>query len=136
LILPYDDKAHREPVIGLWRDVFGYTTARNDPALSLSKKLETGDGLLFVAVEENHVIGTIMAGYDGHRGWLYALAVRSESRGRGIGAALVRRAESELAALGCLKINLQVVAKNGGVTGFYESLGYKVEPRISMGKSI
>jgi ribosomal protein S18 acetylase RimI-like enzyme len=80
------------------------------------------------------VIGSVMAGYDGHRGWLYRVAVAHAHRHRGIGAALIHEAEKRLWALGCVKINLQVVGTNAGVTAFYQSLGYAVEDRISMGK--
>jgi ribosomal protein S18 acetylase RimI-like enzyme len=82
------------------------------------------------------VAGTIMAGYDGHRGWLYSLAVAPEHRRRGIGSALVRHAEQELRKRGCLKINLQILEANAAVAAFYEALGYAVEPRVSLGKRL
>ena len=77
-----------------------------------------------------------MAGYDGHRGWLYAIAVLSGHRARGIGARLVREAEQRLHELGCRKINLQVRSTNAEVVSFYEAVGYFVEDRISMGKRV
>ena len=96
-----------------------------------------GDDLLFVAQSnQEKVVGTIMAGYDGHRGWLYSLAVSDPWRGRGIGSALVDLAETELFGRGCLKINLQILEENREVEGFYQKLGYVTEPRISMGKTI
>ena len=79
-------------------------------------------------------MGTAMAGFDGHRGWLYAIAVHPEFRHRGIGRDLVHHAEQALEALGCLKVNLQIVSSNQATSEFYEKLGYQVEPRISMGK--
>ena len=82
------------------------------------------------------MIGTILAGYDGHRGWLYSVAVHRDYRRQGLGASLVRYAEQALTALGCMKINLQITGGNDAVVGFYEALGYGVEPRISMGKKI
>ncbi|WP_442890149.1 GNAT family acetyltransferase [Congregicoccus parvus] len=127
---------HREEVCTLWREVFGYTEARNAPELSIDKKTAWGDGLFWVALESGRVIGTIMAGYDGHRGWIYSLAVRPETRHRGVGSALLRHAEARLAALGCLKVNLQLVASNGATVAFYESLGYRVEARVSMGRTL
>ncbi len=131
----YDDTQHRAAVIALWRDVFNYPTAHNRPELALARKLAVDD-LLFVAVAEGTVVGTTMAGYDGHRGWLYSVAVHPAWQKRGLGAALVRHAEAALTALGCMKINLQITAGNDAVAGFYERLGYAVEPRISMGKVI
>ena len=82
------------------------------------------------------MIGTVMGGYDGHRGWIYSLAVDERERHRGIGTALVENIEESLKALGCLKVNLQVVGSNSIVVDFYEKLGFAVEDRISMGKRL
>lgn len=125
----------RDAVVALWNQVFGYPEARNDPARVISDKLAR-DELLFVAVDGQHVIGTLMVGYDGHRGWLYRAAVAESARRQGVGRELVRRAEAELAALGCAKINLQLHAHNEAGTRFWQALGYVVEPRISMGKDV
>lgn len=89
---------------------------------------------MFVADEDGQVAGTIMGGHDGHRGWMYSPAVAPRFRRRGLGRQLVRHLEQRLAEMGCLNINLQVLATNAAVVGFYEKLGYAVEPRISMGK--
>ena len=94
------------------------------------------DGLFFVAMRQDRVAGSILAGYDGHRGWLYSVAVHPSHRLVGIGSALVRHAELALVERGCMKINLQIVAGNEAVTAFYKALGYAVEDRISMGKRI
>jgi len=133
-IQPYDDGKQREEVIVLWKTVFGYEAPHNDPSLVIDRKLAVKDGLMFVALSGEEVVGTITAGYDGHRGWLYSLAVSPEHRRRGIGSALVIHAEESLLARGCLKINLQILESNSQVVAFYETLGYRVEPRVSMGK--
>ena len=133
-IRQYKDTTDRTQVIALWRNVFGYETAHNEPNLAISKKIATQDGLLFVAVDNNNIMGTIMAGYDGHRGWLYSVAVHPSKRLSGLGSMLVHHAEKALANLGCLKINLQLLATNEATAAFYKSLGYSVEPRVSMGK--
>lgn len=133
-IIDYDDTAHRRQVIDLWQAVLGYKDAHNDPQRSIDKKQAVHDGLFFVAWDAGTVVGTIMAGYDGHRGWLYSVAVRPSHRHQGIGADLVRHAERALSMRGCVKINLMIVAGNEAVTGFYQTLGYQVEPRIAMGK--
>jgi ribosomal protein S18 acetylase RimI-like enzyme len=133
-IRQYEDTTDRTQVIALWRNVFGYETAHNEPNLAISKKIAAQDGLLFVAVDNNNIIGTIMAGYDGHRGWLYSVAVHPSKRLSGLGSMLVHHAEKALANLGCLKINLQLLATNEATAAFYKSLGYSVEPRVSMGK--
>lgn len=135
-ILPYQDPSHRQQVIDLWTLAFGYATAHNAPALSIGKKLAVDDGLFFVAVVGDKVVGTTLAGYDGHRGWLYSVTVHPEYRGAGIGTRLVRHAEEALTRLGCVKINLQILEANRAVTAFYRSLGYAVEERISMGRKI
>ena len=135
-ITSYSDSAHRSQVLELWETVFAYEEAHNRPGLAIDKKLAVNDQLFFVAIVEDEVIGTLLAGYDGHRGWLYSVAVHPSHRNKGIGAALIGHAEQALTARGCLKINLQIGAGNEGVSGFYESLGYAVEPRVSMGKRI
>jgi ribosomal protein S18 acetylase RimI-like enzyme len=92
--------------------------------------------LFLVAVEDDSVIGTVMGGYDGHRGWIYSMAVDESQRHRGVGSVLMDEIEKALRALGCLKLNLQVVPLNSGVVQFYERLGFSVEDRICMGKRL
>lgn len=135
-IRQYEDSTDRAQVIELWRTVFGYETAHNEPSLAISKKVATNDGMFFVATEGLNIIGTVMAGYDGHRGWLYAVAIHPEQRRSGLGSRLVRFAEVALSGVGCMKINLQLLATNEATAAFYKSLGYSVEPRVSMGKVV
>lgn len=135
-LVHYADGPHRQQVIQLWETVFGYEAAHNIPSLAIDKKLAMQDGLFFVALVDGAVVGTVLAGYDGHRGWLYSVAVHPSQRKKGLGAALVRLAEQALIARGCMKINLQVVSGNEAVTAFYASLGYAVEKRVSMGKTV
>jgi ribosomal protein S18 acetylase RimI-like enzyme len=132
----YSNDTHRAEVIRLWRDVFGYAAAHSDPGLTIDKKLAVADGMFFVALNQGCVVGTVLAGYDGHRGWLYSLAIHPMHRQQGLGKALVAHAEETLANKGCMKVNLQIMGGNEAVTAFYESLGFTVEPRISMGKRI
>ncbi|WP_047815371.1 GNAT family acetyltransferase [Rhodopirellula islandica] len=124
----------RDAVVDLWLTVFPRSTGHNDPGTSIDRKMAADDGLFFVATDEENVAGTVMAGYDGHRGWLYSVAVSPAFRRRGVGTRLIRHAESELARRGCPKVNLQVIADNSEVVAFYRSLGFQVEERISMGK--
>ena len=135
-ITPFVDAAHRTQVIALWETVFGYDTAHNRPAVVIDKKVAMDDQLFFVAVADNTVVGTIMAGYDGHRGWIYSLAVAPAHRRRGIGSRLLCHAEDALTRKGCVKINLQILEGNESVAAFYSSLGYSMEKRVSMGKKI
>ena len=130
----YQNDIHRPQVIQLWRDVLGYESGHNAPALVIDKKLAVRDGLFFVALDADAVVGTVLAGYDGHRGWLYSVAVHPAHQHQGIGSALVRHAEQALAERGCMKINLQIVEGNESVVAFYAALGYGVEKRVSMGR--
>ena len=132
-ITPYQDASHRCQVIALWETVFGYEAKHNKPSLVIDKKRES-DELFFVAVDGKAVVGTIMCGYDGHRGWIYSLAVAPSHRRQGIASRLVSHAEHALGRRGCMKINLQIMEGNESVAAFYSSLGYCVEKRVSMGK--
>jgi ribosomal protein S18 acetylase RimI-like enzyme len=129
-------ESDEQAVIDLWRAVSLSSAPHNDPATSLHKKLAVDRDLLLVAEVGGAVIGTVIGGYDGHRGWVYAVAVHSDHRRRGAGSALMRRIEAALAERGCLKVNLQVVASNLGAVAFYEKIGYSVEERVSMGKRL
>jgi len=135
-IIEYSDDQHRQQVIQLWESVFGYEAAHNAPSVAIDKKLAVRDELFFLADVDGTVVGTVLAGYDGHRGWLYSVAVHPAHRKQGFGAALVRFAEQALTERGCMKINLQMVSGNEGVAAFYESLGYAIEKRVSMGKMV
>jgi|SRR6476619_1394753 ribosomal protein S18 acetylase RimI-like enzyme len=133
LIRPYQD-ADESAVIALWNEVLPDSAPHNDPATAIRKKLAVERDLFFVAVVDETIVGTVMGGYDGHRGWVYAVAVSPRHRRQGIGTVLIRHLEVALVARGCLKINLQVRRSNTGVIPFYESLGYAVEEIVSMGK--
>lgn len=130
------NEADEASVVELWSAVFANPAPRNAPRFVIETKLAAQRELFFVAVADGTVVGTAMGGYDGHRGWLYTVAVRPDAQRRGIGSALVRRVEAALAALGCPKVNLQVLTTNAAVVAFYERLGFAVEERISMGKEI
>ena len=125
-----------DAVVALWREAFPSMSGHNDPVRDIHRKVAVQGDWFFVATVADEVVGTAMAGYDGHRGWVYRVAVRQSRRGQGIGATLMRRVEAVLTAAGCPKLNLQVQASNSEVVGFYESLGYRVEERVSMGKRL
>ncbi len=129
-------EADRASVVELWGIAFPNPVPHNIPDVSITRKLRFQPELFFVGLVDDVVVATTMAGYDGHRGWLYSVAVHPEHRRRGIATAIVHYAEDALGTMGCPKVNLQVVAGNEEVVGFYESLGYATEARISMGKRI
>ncbi|HET6437947.1 MAG TPA: GNAT family acetyltransferase [Anaeromyxobacter sp.] len=132
--------ADAEAVLGLWRLVFPEygdpAHPQRDAAESIGRKLAFGDGLFFLAERGRRVVGTAMAGYDGHRGWLYSVGVHPEARRGGVGRGLVEEAERALAALGCPKVNLHVFASNGAGQEFWRRLGYRTDPVVAMGKRL
>ncbi len=132
-IRPYketDEKA----VIALWQEAFPDSPSWNDPAEDIRRKLAIQRELFIVAEIDANIVGTAMAGFDGHRGWVYYVAVNPEYRNQGIGRALMHYVEESLARIGCTKLNLQVRTPNNEVIEFYKRLGYTVENRVSMGK--
>ena len=121
-------------VAALWTEAFPGNSPWNIPEDDIKRKLKIQREMFLVAEIKGAIVGTAMAGYDGHRGWVYYVAVAEKYRRRGIGKALMRRVEKELAKLGCPKLNLQVRSSNKEVVDFYLSLGYRIEDRVSMGK--
>lgn len=120
----------------LWAEAFPDDPPANAPALMIHSKLRVQPELLLVCSINKRLIGAIIAGFDGVRGWLYHLAVTADWQRHGVGTQLVRAAEVRLAELGCKKVNLQVRSTNSAVVAFYARLGYQVEERVSMGRRL
>jgi ribosomal protein S18 acetylase RimI-like enzyme len=133
-IRPLTD-ADVEPVVALWEEV-GLVRPWNDPRTDIRRARAVWPDLLLVAVDRGDLVGTVMAGYDGHRGWLYYLATAPHRRGEGIGRRLVGEAESRLIALGCPKVMLMVRAGNDPVLEFYDALDYVRETSLLTGKRL
>ena len=127
---------HFDGVAALWQEAFPNPQPWNAPDVTIQAKLATQPELFLLAIDRGQIIGSVLAGYDGHRGWLYTVAVLKTHQRQGVGSALVREAESLLHKLGCVKINLQIQSTNASVTEFYRRLGYEVEKRVSMGKRL
>src|SRR5262245_59909828 len=87
IVRPFQESDQTD-VIGLWETVFAYSAPHNSPLEIIKHKLAVQRELFFVAVLDGRVVGTVMGGYDGHRGWVYSLAVSPEFRRRGIGATI------------------------------------------------
>lgn len=134
MIRPFRKK-DAEGVVAIWRAT-GLLRPWNDPYQDISHKQAMDDGLFLVAEEDDSVVGTVMAGYDGHRGWIYYLTVDPGLRGNGIGKALMGEAEGRLAERGCPKVNLQIRTGNQDVIAFYRHLGYQVDDVVSVGKRL
>ena len=135
LVLRTFEPGDADAVVRLWR-LCDLVVPSNDPHRDIDRKLTHQRDLFLVAVDEGEVIGSIMAGYDGHRGWLNYLAVDPRRRREGAGRALVEEAERRLRALGCPKINLQIRTSNRDVASFYRALGFSLDDVISMGKRL
>lgn len=128
-------EADEPAVIRLW-DRCGLIRPWNDPHKDIARKLGVRRDLFLVAVDAGTIVGTVMVGYDGHRGWINYLAVEPADQKRGLGRALMAAAETLLLREGCPKVNLQIRAGNEGVVAFYRRLGYDVEEMVSMGKRL
>lgn len=122
-------------VVALWK-ACGLTRPWNDPLRDISFARHSATSMVLVRERDGHIIATVMAGHDGHRGMLYYVAVDPALRRQGLGKAAVRAAEDWLAARGVWKVNLLVRAENAAVKGFYEALGYEVNPAMCMARKI
>ncbi len=126
---------YEDAVVDLWRKC-DLIVPQNDPVEDIRKKLDFQPELFFVALLNDKVIGSVMVGYEGHRGWLNYLAVLPDHQKRGYGRKLVEKAIDELRKLGCLKVNLQVRGRNISAVDFYKHLGFKEDDVVSLGKRL
>ena len=127
--------ADEAAVITLWEQC-GLTRPWNDPRKDIRRKLALDPDRFLVCLIDQEIVGTIMVGYEGHRGWVNYLAVAPNRRGQGYGRALMEEAERRLLRSGCPKINLQVRTTNQSAIAFYQRLGYAIDEVVSMGKRL
>lgn len=116
-------EAHYDGAIALWHEV-GLTRPWNDPQSELRRAMEADSSTVLALVDGGVLLGTAMVGHDGHRGWVYYLAVVPEAQGRGLGRLLMRACENWVCARNIPKLNLMVRCDNAAVRTFYEKLGY------------
>jgi ribosomal protein S18 acetylase RimI-like enzyme len=128
---PGDESA----VVALW-DECGLTRPWNDPRKDIARKLAVQPELFLVGLIDAGLMASLMAGYEGHRGWMNYLAVAPRFRGRGLARLLVAEVERLLLERGCPKVNLQVRATNLEAVAFYRRLGYAQDESISLGKRL
>lgn len=122
--------------IALWQAA-GLVQLWNDPGADIAAALNCPTATILAAHDEAGTLtGTVMAGYDGHRGWLYYVASDPARRGQGIGAALMKTAEDWLAEQGARVIRLMVRAENEQVAAFYDGLGYERGDFLVFGKRL
>ena len=123
---------YQKALIELWRKC-NLLVPQNDPTEDIQKKLEFQPDLFLIALLDGKLIGSVMVGYEGHRGWLNYLAVLPDYQKRGYGRRLVEKAIMELEKLGCLKLNVQIRESNISAVRFYKRLGFKEDHVVSFG---
>jgi ribosomal protein S18 acetylase RimI-like enzyme len=128
---PSDDAA----VVQLWKDC-NLVVPWNDPLRDIRRKLRVQPELFLVGFVASELAATVMAGYEGHRGWLNYLAVAPRFRRQGLGRKMVAQAEARLRQMGCPKINIQIRTSNTEVIEFYRRIGFTPDDVVSMGKRL
>ncbi|WP_375390317.1 GNAT family acetyltransferase [uncultured Amnibacterium sp.] len=134
VVRPFAD-ADEQQVVALWQAA-GLTRAWNDPHRDIARKKLVQRELFLVAADGDDVVGSAMAGYDGHRGWVHYLAVDPRRQGHGLGRLLMMEVEAQLFALGCPKVNVQVRSGNEAVLAFYDRTGYAADGASVVGKRL
>lgn len=127
--------ADQSAVIDLWHRC-NLVVPQNDPQQDIETKCQVQADLFLVGTIGSRIVATLMAGYDGHRGWIYYLAVNPDDQRQGFGRRMMERAEAALKKRGCPKINLQVRASNPSAISFYEHVGYSNDSVIGLGKRL
>jgi ribosomal protein S18 acetylase RimI-like enzyme len=122
-------------VVALWEEC-RLTRPWNDPHKDIARKLAVQPELFLVGVLKDNIVASVMAGYEGHRGWVNYLAVAPAFRGRGFGRAMMQHVEGALTERGCPKLNLQVRKSNAEAIAFYRHLGYVEDESVSLGKRL
>ena len=125
-------EADTDAVIDLW-NLADLTHPNNDSSLDIKRKMNDSPWGFLVAMDGKTIIGSIMVGYDGHRGWINYLACHPNHRRRGVAKSLMNEAKKLLLERGCPKINLQVRSGNESAVKFYESIGYLDDNVTSFG---
>jgi ribosomal protein S18 acetylase RimI-like enzyme len=133
-IRPYRE-SDQPAVVKLWVDA-GVTRPWNDPRADIERKRAVQQELFLVGELQHRLVASAMAGYDGHRGWIYYLAVQPDQQRRGYARAMMEQVETRLRELGCPKLNLQVRSDNLAAIGFYQRLGYLQDQVVSLGKRL
>ncbi len=126
--------ADEEAIVALWR-ACDLVAPYNDPAADFRfARAGSCSDVLVAEDAAGQLVGSVMVGHDGHRGWLYYVAASPHTGGIGIGRRMVRAAEDWLRQRGVVKAQLLVREGNTRVVGFYERLGFEVAPRVVMSR--
>ena len=121
--------------VDLWHLV-GLTRPWNDPSQDLQRAVTGPSSTVLAQVDDGRLLGTAMVGTDGHRGWMYYLAVTPEAQRQGLGRQLVAAAEQWVLDRGIPKLMLMVRTDNAGVLAFYAALGYELNDVATLGKRL
>ncbi|MEO1168924.1 MAG: GNAT family acetyltransferase [Pseudomonadota bacterium] len=127
--------ADRDAVIGLWCDC-ALTRPWNDPVVDFDAAVATATSDILLLREDGTLIATVMVGFDGHRGWVYYLAVHPDYRREGLGRRLMDAAEAWLRERGAPKIQLMVRSDNADVIAFYEAMGLERQDVVTLGRRL
>ena len=122
-------------VVDLWKRC-GLVKPHNDPRKDILRKSKVKPEMFLVGLLNGKIVAAVMAGYDGHRGWINYLAVSPEHQKKGFGRQMMDEAEQLLWAEGCPKINLQVRTANAEVLAFYRAVGFVQDEVVSLGKRL
>jgi ribosomal protein S18 acetylase RimI-like enzyme len=122
-----------DEVIALWR-ACGLTRPWNDPSADFARAVAGPTSAVLVMREDDGLAASVMVGCDGHRGWVYYLAVAPERRRSGLGRAMMDSADSWLRARGAPKLQLMVRDDNDEALRFYEALGLERQPVVTLGR--
>jgi len=125
----------RENILELWK-ICGLTRPWNNPNIDIDRKMSYQPQLFFVGTINSTLVSSAMAGYDGHRGSVFYLAVHPKFQGNGLGKLLMNHIEAVLTDLGCPKLNIVIRSSNEPVLGFYNNLSYKLDDVVSIGKRL
>jgi ribosomal protein S18 acetylase RimI-like enzyme len=122
-------------VISLWQEC-ELVVPWNNPLSDIARKTADSPQLFFIGRLDGKLVASCMAGYDGHRGWVYFLAVRKLHRRKGLAARLMSHVEKKLIELGCPKLELMVRNSNSNVISFYRSIGFDRDPVTLLSKRL
>lgn len=128
-------KGDEADVVALWERC-GLTRPWNDPRKDIARKLQVQPELFLVGLLQGDLVASVMAGYEGHRGWVNYLAVAPAHRRKGLGRRLMEEVEQRLLERGCPKLNMQVRSANGEAMAFYRRLGYVPDEAVALGKRL
>ena len=128
-------KEDEQQIIKLWQEC-NLTTAWNNPKRDIERKIQDSPEFFFVGEIDNKIVASCMAGYDGHRGWIYYLAVKPDLQRQKLASEIMGHAEAALTHMGCPKIDLMVRKSNSGVISFYHKIGYNDDPVVVLSKRL